>query len=374
MRNAIVLLASMLLIIGLCIADSKKQANSKQEEDEDDEDTNHPHKKLYFSLSSENEVVVIDIGNQPVTNQTFAKLESNNQSNPNTISKSPKGLFFKGNDLTVAFEIGDNATANGAILQFNKKTGEFKRYLVPHSDPEAPFRPHGAIWIPGNLLVVADNGFQSRIRPALRHPGYIRIYDYSTGAFLRKFNASADIQPFQPTGIVYLNGKLYVTSFSGTGFPGASNVGYLSRFDLNTGFEKLLASSFPNTSSPHLHHPQGMAVGPDGNFWIPCRASNQIENDFGRILVVNENGETMKEIPMSRTAEDAKAPKSIVFGPDNELYMSLINHLNYAEIWKYNLETKEFKFVFTALTESLVESISSLVFRKTDPSSLKYRA
>lgn len=240
--------------------------------------------------------------------------------------------------------------------------------MVSNSEPEAPYRPRGIIWIPGNLLVVADNGYFATEEPSEIRQGYIRIYNYTSGQFLRKFSAPVEqIDPFQPRAVVYLKGKLYVTSFVGIDRPSQLR-GYLSRFDPVTGFETVLAN---HSTASHLHRPDGIVVGPDGNMWVASFRDHTNTTDVDKILVFNENGENVNAIPLWTAGGLRKFAQALVFGPDNVLYISMTSK---GEIWNYNLESKELKFVFGVNHDDMffTDALYFLAFSKTNPSSLEY--
>jgi hypothetical protein len=336
MRSFVALIVAMMLLLGGTDAGT------------------HPHDLLFVgrrhAANPVNDVVLaVDIATQEIVNpQPFG-------SYPN--KSAPRGLFFKGGDLVVAFQNIDQQPFPGDIIQFDKTTGVFKNILVDHSGAEAPWAPRGMVWIPGNLLVVADIG---------AGVGYIRIYDYATGAFLRKFTAPVGkINPFWPRGVVYLNGKLYVTSFAGDG----TEPGFISRFDPVTGFEDVIATQL---TSPNLHRPEGIVVGPDGNLWVASFRfpTDAAPNDVDRILVITPQGANVQEIPLwTGNPSNRVFAQAIVFGPEQELYIGISGPVNGNRgVRKYNLGTGDFSDVVTGFDAWY------LAFRKTDPSSLEYRS
>jgi len=311
------------------------------------------------------DVVAINLVTKQLIGDSFASHP------PNT---APRGLFFQGGSLNVAFQ--NAGTPNdGEVLQFNKSTGVFERFLVDHTAPSnPPWAPRGAIWIPGNLLVVADMG--ELCDPA--HLGFVRIYNYSTGEFLRKFSAELDV--FRPRGVVYLKGKLYVTSFVNelpgcAGEEGLPNLGYISRFDPLTGFEEVIAD---HTTCSDLHRPEGIVVGPDGNLWVTSfRYPDTLEStDVDKILVFNSESETgecieSKTIPLWEIGHNRVFTQALVFGSNGDLYISAIIPQQPGQVKKYNFRTRVFEIVFQGSTGF---QPWYLAFKKTDPSSLAYRS
>jgi hypothetical protein len=301
---------------------------------------------LYVGLvnASQDAVAAVNIATNQTVNFSFA-------SYPNRTG--PRGLFFKGNTLTVAFQNVGQPNP-GDIIQFDKNTGSVHGILVPQTDPEAAFIPRGIIWIPGNHLVVADIG--SQVLPT--SPGHVRIYNYHTGGFIRKLSAPSEkIAIFHPRGVVYLDGKLFVTSFVATNL----SEGYISRFDPITGFEEVIAN---HTTCLNLHRPEGIVLGPDGNLWVASFRNNA--TDVDRILVFTLQGECIQEIPLYEIGEPRAFAQALVFGPDDELYIGITGLFPLKGVWKYNTETGQFGVVVSDFEAWY------LAFKKTDPATLEY--
>jgi WD40 repeat protein len=277
-----------------------------------------------------------------------------------------RGLFFQGNKLTVAFQNGETSLA-GEIAQFDKNTGQFIRSLV--SGTPAPYAPRGIIYLPeqgdqSSKLVVSDRG---DLTDAGTPPGAMRIYDYQTGTHLTDLFAPEDEIPyFMPRGVVLgPDGKLYVTSENELN----GLLGYISRFDPITGFEKLIASfdgTVRSDCTMHLHRPEGIVFGPDGNIYVTAFRSGI--GDIDRILVFDpETGACLddKTINLWELGQTRIFTQVLIFGPGGYLYGAMNN----GDIRKYDVNTKMFEVYEAAETGAPWY----LVFEKTNPTTLKYR-
>jgi hypothetical protein len=311
---------------------------------------------LYVGNNIDSHVVAIDTVTNEIVNPSFAVPPLGSVE-----TGGPRGLFFKGEYLTIVMQNvftpgGGESPVNGTILQFQKSTGQFVRALVSETNADASWAPRGAVWIPGNILVVADGGGDPG--DIENHPSRIRLYSYATGQQIRSFGipaSAASIVPvFTARAVIYYRGKLYVTHNDNA----LQKVGYVSRFDPVAGFEAVL------TTHPRLHRPDGLAIGPDGNLWVTSFLNRENATEVDRIMVFTIQGELVKEIPLYTPGEDRYFTQAIVFGPDQNLYMG---GPALGQVRKYSLATGQFSVV--------CEGIAGwyLAFLKTDPSSLEYR-
>jgi WD40 repeat protein len=193
---------------------------------------------------------------------------------------------------------------NDSVLRYDGTTGEFLDAFVP-SGYGGLYGPHGLAFTPSGNLLVASSPASSVLQ-----------YDQMTGAYLGDFVPSGSGGLDGAPGIVYgPDGNLYVSS--------AANREVL-RYDGTTGaFIDIFVTSY----SGGLDRPHGLTFGPDGNLYVNSSDNNSVmryQGPFGPqpgapLPAPSQSGAVF----VSSGSGGLNSPYgSLVFGPDNNLYVS----------------------------------------------------
>jgi len=302
----------------------------------------------------------------------------------------PKGIIFTGGVSPVMLVANQFPGTNlpGDIAKYDPSSGRFLGFLVPQSDPNAPFAPRGIVLSPNHsFLYVAD--FQSS---STATSGLIRTYNANSGQFIASYSAQALLAPFgdnfSPRGLVFApNGLLYISVFDTTN----PLTGYILAFDPSRHtFNILVKSDAANTydnlvGGAGMHRPEGIVFDSGGNLWVtsfcardpstgecdhkfptPSTSSTNVD----KIMEFNSiTGSLINTIPLeSKTEVPRTYSQVILFGPNQNLFVPIQTT---GELRVYSSQAP---FTFT----SVVQSGSPLVqpwylsFRGTDPSTLAY--
>ncbi len=143
--------------------------------------------------------------------------------------------------------------------------------------------------------------------------GDILRFNGITGAFERAL-ANGTGAPYSPNGIVLNHNIIYAADLGDIGVPG--NV---STYNEHNGM--FLGNLSQNVIPPINYHPRSLVFGPDGNLYVSVR---DIHNALGgHILRFNPDG-SFKNDFINDTGGVGKLnrPDGIVFGPDGNLYIT----------------------------------------------------
>jgi DNA-binding beta-propeller fold protein YncE len=297
--------------------------------------------------------------------------------------EGPRGMIFSKGSLLV---VNQNALQDfaGEILRYGKN-GSFLNALVSCNpplgrstcDPDAPFIPRGLIRGSENTVLVADLYSKGA---DFQPPGHIKEINAKTGKFLRNFDTTGFTAPFFPRGIVRgPDGLIYVSvigSLEPTD-PNFDNIsGYILRFNPRTGKLVGIFVNNPTDSSgnslgsgcaKHLHRPEGLVFGPDNNLYVTSFRANAGDND--KVLVFNRKGQCLgqKTIVLDEVGQPRSYAQSLLFGPNNRLFVPMNNT---GEVRRYNVKTKTYD-IFIPAGGDLVNPWF-MTFGETDPSTLEY--
>lgn len=295
--------------------------------------------------------------------------------------EGPRGMIFsKGSLLVVNQNV--SRTFEGEILRY-RKDGSFLDALVPCRpigpdprvcDDNAPLLPRGIIRGPGRTLYVA-NFTENDSGPFL--PGDIRKFDIETGLFLGSFDTgSFPSTSFFPRGIVRGPDGLIYVSITGDLGSGDGLTGKILRFNPRTG--KLVdtfvnnptdssGNSLGSGCAKHLHRPEGLVFGPDNNLYVTSFRADANDND--KVLVFNRKGQCLgqKTIALDVAGQERSYAQALLFGPNNRLFVPMNNT---GEVRRYNIKTKAYD-IFIPANGDLVNPWF-MTLGKTNPSTLKY--
>ncbi|WP_280349661.1 NHL repeat-containing protein [Pseudomonas sp. BN414] len=219
-----------------------------------------------------------------------------------------------GEDILYVGDSGDNS-----VKRFDAVTGRFLDVdLNPANDPDAFVRPGSGglagprgILLDGNLLVVNQN-------VNLGIPGEVLRYDSLTGAFLGKLVSSGNKNaPFVPRGIVRDgNDVLYVAELTTAN---GRSPGRLPTYAANGAFIRdLTFARFPAAD----RNPRSVVFGPDGFLYVSLR---NLKNDgLGGHVVRFTAAGTFAGVFIEDTGGVGRLnrPEGLVFGPDGRLYVT----------------------------------------------------
>jgi hypothetical protein len=285
----------------------------------------------------------------------------------------PRGMIFSKGNLVI---VNQNAsqTFEGEILRY-RKNGSFLDALIPckpiapydrECDPNAPLLPRGIIRGGERTLFVA-NFTDNDLGPFL--PGDIRKFDIETGQFLGSFDTQLfPSTSFFPRGIVRGPDGLIYVSITGDLASGDGLTGKVLRFNPRTGkFIDIFASNNNSGCSQDLHRPEGLVFGPDNNLYITSFRADASDTD--KILVFNKKGQCLsqKTILLDAVGQQRSFAQSLLFGPKKRLFVPMNNT---GEVRRYNVESKAYD-IFIPAGGKLV-SPWYMSFGETDPSTLEY--
>lgn len=277
--------------------------------------------------------------------------------------QGPRGILYEGNILVANQNVLQPYP--GEIDQYHHKDGTFLGALVPHTDPNAPFAPRGIIrGLDNNTLYVADLGSGNI--------GRVATYDVNTGHFLGDLDFSSLINSesnptpgaFHPRGLVFgTDGLLYISLFSQIN----PLLGGIVSYNFSTGAATVVASYNQSTSgcTQHLHRPEGLTFGPDGNLYVTSFRAGL--TDYDRILIFkNGTGICIGEIPLDQGQPRAFA-QYLLFGPGGLLYIPITNT---GAVRTYSVSTMT--FVNFVPPGGPLHAGWGLTFGQTNPDTLAY--
>lgn len=305
-----------------------------------------------------------------------------------------------------------SADISGEMLRFGPD-GKPQRVLVPAvkssgsgfvDNLNAPHIPTGMV-LYKNILYVGDlatkNTPEEIARNALCdpfvdetvcHPGEIIKYNAQTGARLGSLGLPAPsilpLDSFHPRGIVLgPDGKLYIAVRD---LP-ANCGGHILQYDLKTNtYARFIdstdacASAVPDPTSNHLHRPDEIAFGPDGNLYVASFRKNG--GDVDRILKFSgpnstHPGTLLDSIVLNVLGQPRAFAQGLAFGPGDRLFVpvsfvpfNFINEDRVGEIRAYNVRSKDCRvFVPSWKHGGPLSGPMFLSFANTDPATHAYR-
>jgi DNA-binding beta-propeller fold protein YncE len=202
---------------------------------------------------------------------------------------------------------------NNTIKKVDINNGNVETFV--ESGSGGLYAPTGLLFVDGKLLVASQNA-------GLNIPGEILQYNGTTGKFEKALISSTDKNsPTAPRGIIIDGSKLYVADLvTGVAARGKS-LGRIRSYDLDTGnfLGNLGIEGIKNIDS----HPRGMVFGPDDNLYVSFRDLRNDGGLGGHVLRFNHDGSFDKVF----IAEDGgvgklNRPEGLVFGPDENLYIT----------------------------------------------------
>jgi hypothetical protein len=303
----------------------------------------------------------------------------------------PRGILFTGGGSPVMLIANQNPGTNlpGDIAKYDPSNGNFLGFLVPQSDPNAPFAPRGIVLSPNHsFLYVAD--FQSS---STATSGLIRTYNANSGQFIASYSAQALLAPFgdnfSPRGLVFgPNGLLYISVFD----MAHPLTGYILTFDPSGHtFNILVRSDAANTydnlvGGAGMHRPEGIVFDSSGNLWAtsfcakdpstgecdhkfptPSTSSTNVD----KIMEFNSiTGSLINTIPLeSKTEVPRTYSQVILFGPNKNLYVPIQTT---GELRVYETSPVLAQLASVAQSGSPLVQPWYLSFRGTDPSTLSF--
>jgi sugar lactone lactonase YvrE len=223
--------------------------------------------------------------------------------------------------------IGD--AKDNTVRQFDAATGNFQGTFVS-SDSGGLDGPRGLIFDhSGNLLVSNQN-------VGLTINGDILRYDGRSGAFENQVVAPSDPHaPFAPRGIVLgPDDTLYVADLNGStnGVPNGAAIpdGKIEEYQYNeaTGTATFKAEIDHPAAFSGQFHPRSLVFGPDGMLYVsvrnlPPQGSSGQGPLGGEVLRFNpQSGAFTGVFVNSDPTNDLQRPEGLVFGPDGNLYVT----------------------------------------------------
>lgn len=295
----------------------------------------------------------------------------------------PRGIVLdQGNLLVVNQNI--NLPKNGEVLRYTSQSGAPTSPLVPALNPNAPFAPAGMV-VRENVVYVADTGEGS---PA----GRIVKFNATTGAFLGDLNPSNFKGEFRPRGLVFgPDGGLYVTVSSIGATNSSDPPGYILRFDVATGIDRVVAwndgdgiDESGQGEAADLHNPIGLVFAPNGKIYVTSnRKDGQSNDENTRIVIIDPaTGKELNHIeldPHSLKSPTRLYAQALVFGPNGKLFIpvtveSLSDGTASGAIVTYDPATQQIATFFASSPfQQTIVLPSYLTFKQTDPATLAYK-
>ncbi|WHY54750.1 Vgb family protein [Peribacillus simplex] len=202
--------------------------------------------------------------------------------------------------------IGDGS--DNTVKTFDAETGRFLGSFVA-SGSNGLSGPRGLIFDHvGNLLVTNQNVGQPQNGDVLKYNG-------QTGAFLGELvKSNAPGAPFAPRGIVLSKQNiLFVADMGDVDVPGEVRM-----YNGTTG---VFLGNLDHSGFTGQFHPRALVIGPDSLLYVSVRNLPQPEG--GAVLRFNpKTGKFLGVFIESNTLNDLNRPEGLVFGPDDNLYIT----------------------------------------------------
>lgn len=336
--------------------------------DNNDKDNNHHNNK---DKDKDKEFLLISNDDNTVKryNETY-QLQGNFVSGNGIII--PTGLIFLDGKLYLLNQ-NRNRTYAGEILRYDGENGNFIDALVPCNppqnrdcDPSAPFAPQGIILGELHTLYVASIQGSPSPNPL---PGRVAVYHAETGAFLRNFTTTGYTGPYHPRAIVRgPDHHIYVTTRAISGDE-IQTFGAILRFTKDGDFSNVFAINSGSNCSRHLHRPQGVVWGPDGNLYVTAFKNTSDANDTDKILVFNIAGQCLHTIPLWQPPQDRVFAQCLLFGPNGHLFVPISST---GAVRRYNVTDGSFIEVIPPPPPVDNPFPTFLTFKHTNPSTLAF--
>lgn len=294
--------------------------------------------------------------------------------------KGPMGLIFNSDHDMVVSNQNSGANKSGEILKQDGATGAFLGALVPHNDPSAPFAPRGVVLNDGVLFVA------SIVEPGKNNPpGRLLAYT-EEGVFLAdltpdhdtEFPGAFSTEEFHPRGVVIgPDGLLYVSVVDDPELKLLP--GWVLRFDPddNGSFVDVFASDQDPGCAAHLHRPEGLVFGPDGNLYVTAFRASAADTD--KILILNgSTGACLGQIELAQVGAPRAFAQALLFGPAGFLFVPISGGGSAGAVRRYNVtDPAHLTFPFTSIVPPAASGGPLgqpwyLTFGKTNPATLAY--
>jgi hypothetical protein len=281
----------------------------------------------------------------------------------------PRGLLVQSGQLIVSNQ-NVGLASPGNILRYDLATGAFADALVPSDAPQSPFAPRGIVLRAGLLFVANMQG------PTIADDGTVSVYSAADGSFRGNLPEPAAVSgQFHPRGIVFgPDGRLYVSIRN---LPDPCG-GSVLRYDVPTNnpaawkFRDVFVTNPVDCSKNvnDLHRPEGLVFGPDDNLYVTsflASADVTATDDTDQILIFDPTGSPVGRIGLDRAGGPRTYAQAILFGPGGKLFVPITNT---GELRRYDVTTSLYdSFVSTGT----LKAPWYLTFGRTDPATLAYQ-
>jgi hypothetical protein len=276
----------------------------------------------------------------------------------------PRGVIFDHSGNLLVANQNVNLPINGDILRYDGASGAFDNQVVSPSDPHAPFSPRGMILTSGETLYVADFIASDNVSD-----GKIEEYQYNettgTATFLAEIDHPAGFTgEFHPRGMVIgPDGMLDVSvrNLEPTG-------GAVLRFNPHSG--AFLGTFVSSDATNDLQRPEGLVFGPDDNLYVTSFRTDTGDTD--KILEFNgKTGRYLGKIDLDAVGGDRAFAQALLFGPGGKLFVPITGDDPHTtgQVRRYDVSAKTFE-VF--ITSAHLGQPWYLTFGHTDPATLAY--